>query len=205
MLKINRFRIVAWVIASFVAQASPAQDSSSCTEFLFGGWQYVHDDLTRDFRGIKSADVNGDGISDFIAIDRDHVRILLGDGNGRMDLFGTYDTEQLLGALDVADIDGDKDIDIVVVNGSDADYLVLINLGSGLFNVRGPFTTISNPQTVSLGDMNGDGLPELAIGGGGSAGICIYQNNGSGEFSPDGYCKIGHTTYHVRLADVNGD
>jgi len=133
---------------------------------------------------IQIADVNGDGKPDLIltyltgqATDPSGIAIYL--NNGTSNPFGKVTPLRLLvgqsvGAIAVADLNGDGKPDLVAVVSNAAltqnDLYVYLNTGSA----SQPF---SNPETlqpdsdlgggclaVSVGDVNGDGLPDLLFG-----------------------------------------
>ena len=87
----------------------------------------------------------------------------------------------------LADIDGDRDLDLVVANGmhlAQADW-VLLNDGHGMFYGRRPLGGGIQPDPsygVAVGDLDGDGALDLVIAND-LALAPVYRNDGKGNFS----------------------
>ena len=136
----------------------------------------------------------------------------------------------LAGAVAVGDIDGDGDLDLVVVNmaacampggwcGSDHDQ-VYKNDGNGAFVETTAMSLPMDPSgsyAVALGDIDGDGDLDLAIGKGGhhtaySYGIPVqnrlFRNDGTGTFTDITTAHlptVADITSAIAFADVDGD
>jgi serralysin len=70
-------------------------------------------------------------------------------------------------AVTLADLDGDHDLDIAVVNASSNNLTVFINYAPGTFFLQptgSPFSTGGNsPRAIAAGDFNGDGVVDLVV------------------------------------------
>lgn len=107
------------------------------------------------------------------------------------------------------DIDGDGDLDLVVVNiGQD---FVLINDGTGRFSdqtARRFPNTADSTRKGALADFNGDGCLDLFMGNSRNQQDRLYFNNCSGDFRDvtDGNVpERADTTTDVDAADLDGD
>jgi hypothetical protein len=118
------------------------------------------------------------------------------------------------GALDgpsmdaaVADIDGDGDLDIVIVSEDDQTNELYLNDGAGAFtdeSARIPVTGTTNGLAVA--DLNGDGAPDVLLANNGQDAVII--NDGSGHFRDETQARLPvslDVTQDVELGDVDGD
>jgi hypothetical protein len=103
----------------------------------------------------------------------------------------------------LADIDGDGDIDAVVVH-HDSPANLLLNDGSGSFSPA-VHAELPTAGAVGFADLNGDTHPDLLFAG--HFDVCrVWLNNGSGTFSPVAESFGGSKARRaLALADVNGD
>ena len=150
----------------------------------------------RTTQDLEAGDVDGDGDIDLICANEEGNRILINDGRGtftdetdaRFPVMPKMETRE----ADLADLDGDGDLDCVVANvgwrpGNDATNRVLINDGRGHFTDEtatrwpvGAATTLD----VDCVDVNGDGAPDLLCGNTqGGVPIELWLNDGTGTFT----------------------
>lgn len=160
---------------------------------------------------IIATDVNGDGITDLLVLNREdfviggaegNIGVLLGNGNGTFQpvvSFPTGNLTELAYAFAVADINGDGKKDIVVANScgilrcDQGSFSIVLGNGDGTF--QAPQSYLSGgyrAEGVVIADFNGDGKPDLAIlndsdlgsiGGVSSpASIAIFLGDGNGTF-----------------------
>ena len=162
---------------------------------------------------VRFADLDQDGDLDFIqgnrvfeAYDMSN-RIYFNNGNG---LF--VDSLQNLGqghtmGLDVGDVDGDGDLDLVAVNSPGLNK-VYLNNGNGFF-VETSQTLDTKPEgneskAVHFGDMDKDGDLDIIFGNY-NIGITVYLNDGSGLFSEYMSINPHQQTAAVAIGDVDMD
>jgi hypothetical protein len=121
------------------------------------------------------ADFNHDSRPDIATAASNGVAILMnnGDGFAAPVVYGTSASQ-----LAVADFNQDGNLDIAMVNGRAAVYLLFGN-GDGTFQSPVAVALPLSAQSVVTGDFNGDGAPDLAIG---SASILVLLGNGHGGF-----------------------
>ncbi|MCK5126997.1 MAG: VCBS repeat-containing protein [candidate division Zixibacteria bacterium] len=104
-----------------------------------------------------------------------------------------------------ADLNGDNNVDIVVVN-SDG-FHVMLGTGTGALQPFVTYTTPSYSYSMTLADVNNDGYPEVAIAGESSeyyGYTSIYINNGDGTFG-DPISYDGGGEGDITSADLNLD
>ncbi len=111
-------------------------------------------------------------------------------------------------SLTFVDVDGDRDLDVLVANGRHWPQVneVFLNNGKGRFTLGYPLgVEFSTSYALPAGDLDGDGDCDVVVAND-SAPNQIYRNDGKGRFSLAGV--IGpevEPTRGVKLADLNGD
>jgi hypothetical protein len=126
--------------------------------------------------------------------------------------------------VDLADVDGDGDVDAVVGNGpGDAEYggepnAIWLNDGAGHFRDSGQRmigsggTVWSITYAVALGDLDGDGDTDAVFGNAVPSANTVWVNDGAGQFKLSGEYPMrpkGDRHYSqceaVRLGDLDSD
>ncbi len=159
---------------------------------------------------VELADLDGDGdldafVANSSAFGNDPANtVWRNDGQGSFE-----DTGQQLGAadsndVDLADLDGDGDVDAFVAD-SFSPETVWLNDGTGLFTGNGQALGDSSAQNleVSLGDLDGDGDPDAFVLGGSGGGELVYLNVDGAAPCPadlDGDGSVGVTDMLALLA-----
>jgi FG-GAP-like repeat len=133
------------------------------------------------------ADINGDGHLDLMICGQSRANGLrrefhtyLGNGAGGFSEINSGLPAISSGTFDLADIDGDNDLDVAIAGLSFGGFIGLIykNDGSGNFVAAQPFDQ-SGFQSIHFGDYDADGDPDLLV----SASAVVLRNSG-GLFQP---------------------
>ena len=166
------------------------------------------------------ADFNRDGVLDFAGShhDRYEVVLLLGRGDGTFtNAPGSPFSARTPGkrphthALAAADVNRDRNLDLITANNEDGDISVLLGDGKGGFTrARGsPFPCGPSPYLVALADVNGDSNLDIVVPNTapGPTTITVLLGDGRGEFhaAPRSPFKANDRAYFVAVADLNGD
>lgn len=114
------------------------------------------------------ADVNKDGKLDVLAGNLDDLTlvVLLGNGAGGFAVYGRFPTTggSVPLNVDVADVNGDGNLDALTTN-YDNTISILLGNGSGGFTAQAtrlvPLTPLNNIFGLSLADVNRDGKPDV--------------------------------------------
>lgn len=187
----------------------------------FGKFMDVTQDLTL-------ADVDRDGDQDLLVANEDANRILINDGKG---FFEDQSSQRLpyrttpeeTREVDLADIDGDGDLDILYgnvqafVENAERQNRLLINDGKGFF-IDITETHLPSDENRCFGvaflDIDDDGDVDIMTGNtngnrfAGMTPFSVYLNDGKGKFTatsgtlPEGVEGRGFDIDHV---DLNGD
>ena len=145
-------------------------------------------------RAIALGDLNNDGYLDLIgggANGQNMIRLNNGDG----DFIQWSRTD-----IEVADVDGDGDQDVLV--GNVGTINVLLNTGDGTFS-KLP-NIVFSAGSLAVGDFDRDGFPDMAITSGDGM-IRIFLGVGDGTFSAPTNFAAGASPTNITVADFDGD
>jgi hypothetical protein len=137
--------------------------------------------------GVLAAADLGNGTVDLITASEagGSLWVLIGKGDGTFSSPAAYDTGAFVGALQIADFNGDGKLDVAAMTGG-----VTIFLGNGDGSLQAPLPP--NPTTMAatcltVGDFNGDGKLDIAVGTSlfqAPSELNIFLGNGDGTFQP---------------------
>ncbi len=129
-----------------------------------------------------------------------------GTGVGAFTDATIYDIDPNSYALTSADLDGDQDIDLVVVHrGGRNVAAVHLNDGSGGFALDSTYGVGSEPHHIMAADLNSDGYSDLTTANFGDGSISVLLNAGDGTFEPKIDYVVGETPIFVCASDLDGD
>jgi hypothetical protein len=170
-----------------------------------------------NYASVKFLDIESDGDLDVLIAGTDgsstFTNLYTNDGSGTFSLVtGTPFSGCQLGKIDAADVDGDGDMDVVVVGFDGANELAIIylNNGSGTFTAS-PASFIGLAySSAQLIDFDLDSDVDLIISGyngvTASRQTILYLNDGTGAFSPVVGTPFPATQQFGNIAgDIDGD
>jgi hypothetical protein len=188
---------------------------------------YPTTDANTFVEDLVAGDVNGDGHVDLIApirdngsagLDPDITQVLLGNGDGT---FAFAPNATITGmspngtlTVDLADLDGDGDLDMLHLDSTDNLIRVLIGDGTGGFTHNPALnrgTTGNLSRDIQAADMNRDGVPDYVVASRNAFVDVRYQHGaggrGSGAFDTAHNFQIpgGGEIFAARVADFDGD
>jgi hypothetical protein len=149
---------------------------------------------------IAAADLDGDGDVDFVSSNRggNSLSVRLNIGLGRFTagqeislVTTTFVNPQPIG-IQLADMDGDGDFDIVQANTdyNAASVNVFTNAGNATFSLYSNRILAGIPGLLNVLDVNGDGSPDVVLpvgnavsGGSSSSTVTVLENNSYGALS----------------------
>lgn len=108
-----------------------------------------------------------------------------------------------------SDLNGDRFLDISIVNEITADLRVYLNKAdnSGLFdNFLEPVFAIGNRASPSEpSDFNRDGFVDVCVANINDATVSVLLGNGDGTFAPQQVINVGSAPRGIAVLDVDGD
>jgi len=163
---------------------------------------------------VATGDVDGNDSIDFVTARQAGLQLMLNNGSGIFQAASegslpvSLSTQTII-SVQLADLDGDTDLDLILANGSGYNFL-LINNGSGRFqdetSARMPVNSAIS-VAVSVADIDSDGDKDLIIANRNAANTLLI-NNGSGVFSDVTQAQLGTDSEQsngLLLFDANAD
>jgi hypothetical protein len=108
----------------------------------------------------------------------------------------------------LADVDGDKRIDLVTANALESSLSLFLGQQGGQFGPVQRVDLPSSPDALSASDIDGDGKPDLLIAAGSQSRVFTLRNTGlggAGLFSLVGTTQVGQGPFAIASADLNAD
>jgi hypothetical protein len=156
---------------------------------------------------IKALDLDDDGFPELLLAHAGNATIdVLLNHQGVLSPGPRYPANVNAAALELADLNGDDRLDVVVANAGyqPGGYSVLVNQAPGSLSPPVFHEVDTNTRAVALGDLDDDGETDVAVLTPSS--LATAFNPGSGDFGrPESYPTAGSTPLSVFAADLNGD
>ncbi|NUN98444.1 MAG: VCBS repeat-containing protein, partial [Candidatus Omnitrophica bacterium] len=102
----------------------------------------------------------------------------------------------------LADMDGDRDRDVVVAR--DGTISVLLNSGNASLMATAPISA-TQVSRVAAGDINGDGLPDVASLQQNLGTLVVHLNSGNGQIASGTSFVVGGDPSAIALIDLDRD
>jgi hypothetical protein len=109
-------------------------------------------------------------------------------------------------AVTLADLDGDGDLDGLVLDGASALVTLLRNDGAGGLTATGiAVTGLAGGTGIATGDLNGDGALDIVVTDGAGDQIGVLRGDGTGTFADPAWTPVGAGPRSPIVADLTGD
>lgn len=109
-------------------------------------------------------------------------------------------------AADIADMDGDGDLDVITGNGLRGTVTTVLNNGDGTYRLRGHTRNLGYLNSVNASDMDGDGDLDVVTADHQSQRVFIAMNDGDAGLDEVRTFGVGRgNTFFVTTGDFDGD
>ena len=155
------------------------------------------------------ADFNNDGIEDLATINTNSwtISILIGAGDGSFPTHTELSTGlQFPAGIDVGDLNGDGNLDLVVIGeqyGQPWDLVsVYLGNGDGTFGVPTDYQVTLGQVRVKIVDVDGDTKPDLVTA---NSSVYVFLNNGDGTFRGPVTTDLSLSLGSLQSGDIDGN
>lgn len=158
-------------------------------------------------------DIDKDGRPDILALNPSSNSVSIFKNTSTVGVISfassiNYTTGNFPNSVAIADLDGDNNLDLAIVNELSNDISVFKNdgvLGSVSFTQIGRYNTGTAPGKIAFADINGDGKLDMNVTSGNS--IAVYQNvSNIGNISFDSPISFLNSPLNgMEIADIDGD
>jgi hypothetical protein len=158
---------------------------------------------------VAIGDIDGDGKPDLVtAATSNTLTVALGYGDGRFQpplSPITIPAVTSFSSVKLADLNGDKKLDIIAADPSGNQVWVLLNQGGGRFGTPTALATGLSPMSIAVADLNGDGNADIITANQNGNSVSILLGNGDGTFQPHQDYTVDSRPLAVAIADFNMD
>lgn len=187
-----------------------AQEEYICAYFNDGKGEFVRGipiQTAAHARAVRIGDINDDGSQDLVVgCDDNRVYLYVNNQDKEFVLFNFLSAGTANWALEVADLNNDRKLDIVAVGYEDKRLSIFYNKGYGEY-VKSTRQLLAGSHTFSVaaGDFDGDHDLDLVTCSTTDQSIYYFRNRGSGVFESLGSVQSGNWNSSIVVVDVDND
>lgn len=168
---------------------------------------------------VQTADINGDGRQDLVAVMQNNggatLAVYFGTGQQATPFqaanplnYGTNGANQTPQWMELGDLNNDGKIDCVVSDSVTNTIRVFIGTGSANATFNPPNNPVfvgAGPQQIAIADMNGDGNPDVIVANRVASNVSVLLGSGDGNFSSRQDFPSVNGPWAVYILDLNND
>ncbi len=187
--------------SDFVLSATGTVASRSIQVTLVSGSMYT----------VTISGITGNGTLGLNLLDNGSIHDIAGDPLTQQNASASFQNQTTFatgsgpGDVATADLTGDGNTDLVVVNQGSNTVNVLLGNGNGTFQAQQTFAVGLDPRMVAVGDLTGNGIPDLVVDNFESNTVSVLLGNGNGTFQTQETYAVGNLPIAVAIGDVTGD
>ncbi|MEM7200455.1 MAG: VCBS repeat-containing protein [Planctomycetota bacterium] len=205
------------IVAALRGQGGPRPTVATPTQFAEWTSRGYPSFGVRDSSAVVAGDVDSDGDLDAVVANfsGDSNRLYINDGRGQLfdETASRLPTPAGLATFDLelADVDGDADLDLLLGTGATSPTRLYLNDGAGRYtdvSAQQMPAVLRTNQVLVPADFDGDGDLDLVVGDGFGLPAELYLNDGRGTFVPapaGALPPVQGSQCGMIAADVDGD
>jgi VCBS repeat protein/Big-like domain-containing protein len=222
---LNGDKLPDLVVTNYCGSDSTCSKGGSVAVFLAGkdGSYQLSDSYPLGAGPVSVAlvDVNGDKLTDIVALNRQDktVSVLLGKGDGRFEQPFTISVTDAPIAVAVGDFNKDDKPDLAVLSdcgtakcSEPGSVEILLGQGGGSFATSATYPVGYLPVSIAVGDLNGDKTPDIVVANScGTDSSCksrgtatVLLGSANGKFKAEADLSIGNSPSSIALGDLSG-
>ncbi|MHC4876594.1 MAG: protein kinase domain-containing protein [Planctomycetota bacterium] len=158
-------------------------------------------------REARLGDLDADGDLDAVLVSRvpaESMTVWRNDGTGQFERDDWHPELEGLFAVELVDVEGDSDLDVVVANTQGANRIFL-NDGAGNLVDSGQRLGTSDSRTIGVADLDNDQDDDLFFGNYSREPNTVWLNDGEGQFTNSGQLLGDGKSNDVAFLNVNDD
>ncbi|AGY57814.1 FG-GAP-like repeat-containing protein [Gloeobacter kilaueensis] len=157
-----------------------------------------------------TGDIDGDGDSDIVGAKETgsngtSLLLLLNDGKGNFISTPSISLTAQVSSVALADVDGDRDLDLIAAVSNANTIQVFKNNGNGTFAAPQSFASGGNSSFLVLADLNGDNNLDIAAVNPSSNTVSVLSGSGTGSFAGAINFAVGTGPSSLVAGDFDGD
>ncbi len=155
---------------------------------------------------VAAGDLDGDGLDDVVStLDSNRVAVLRTTEASQLGSALSYGMGSSPADVQLADLDGNGELDVVTANAAGNNISVRLGAGDGSLLGESRFAVGVNPSGVAVADFDLDGNLDLVVSNADSLDLSVLYGTGGGNFGSEQRRPLGFSPGPPSAGDLNGD